>query len=85
MHIEDFEYQKNCLFLMDGYELLVSRLAAVVPGPYNRSFVYVELAPMEPTGLYSKTAERIAEVKAGKSDPFPYSGKNTGWSMASIQ
>ena len=27
---------------------------------------------MKPTGLYPKTAERIAEVKAGKSDPFPY-------------
>ena len=78
MHIEDFEYQKDCVFLMDGYELLVSRLAAVVPGPYNRSFVYVELAPMEPTGLYPETAECIAEVKAGKSDLFPYYGEEYG-------
>ena len=72
LHIEEFEYQINGMFLMDGYELLVSRVAAVVPRPYNRSFVYVELAAMEPTGLYPGTAERIAEVKEGKSDPFPY-------------
>jgi hypothetical protein len=72
MHIEEFEYQTNGVFLMDFYELLVSRVAAVVPRSYNRSFVYVELAAMEPTGLYPGTAERIAEVKEGKSDPFPY-------------
>jgi hypothetical protein len=72
LHIEEFEYQINGVFLMDVYELSISRVAAVVPPNYNRSFVYVELAAMEPTGLYSRTAERIAEVRAGKSDPFPY-------------
>lgn len=40
--------------LMDGDELKIKRVAAVDPGAYWQQFVYVELHPMEPTGIYPK-------------------------------
>lgn len=38
--------------LMDGDELLIKRIAAVDPGAYWQQFVYVEVHPMEATGVY---------------------------------
>lgn len=61
----------------DGYvmvnwdELDVRRVAAVNRGSYKYNFVYVEVAPLPPTGIYSHTVERIAETERGDS-PFPY-------------
>lgn len=51
---------------MDESELLIRRIAAVKPGPYYCDFVYVELDPMEPIGIYSQTADRIAEESSGE-------------------
>ena len=66
--IEEFTHKGGRNFLMDVYELNIRRIAAVNNSRYDREFVYVELNAMEPTGLYSTTADRIAEVKSGTGD-----------------
>jgi len=63
LHIESFKWQGDRLYLMDGAELLICKIAAVNPGPYYRSFVYVETEAMPPTGLYESTVEYIASVE----------------------
>ena len=45
---------------MDVHELNISRIAAVHQEVYYRKFVYVEVAPDEPTGLYDDPDEMIA-------------------------
>jgi hypothetical protein len=66
LHIEEFKYLGDGVYLMDINELKIRRIAAVNPGPYNRCFVYVEVDAMPPTGLYAHTPERIAEVERGE-------------------
>ncbi len=65
LHISTFRDDGDHV-LINHDEMRVARLAAVNPGSYKYNFVYVELAPMEPTGLYPATSERIAEVKRGE-------------------
>jgi TIR domain len=65
--IESFQHQKGLKFLMDVYELNVRRIAAVYSAFYYRQYVYVELNAMEPTGLYSTTADSIANLKHDNS------------------
>jgi predicted nucleotidyltransferase len=77
LQIESFQDIGDGVFLMDGIELRISKIAAIAPGPYNRSFVYVEAASMPPTGLYENPAERIAEVERGDSY-FPYAWEEFG-------
>lgn len=64
--IGSFQHIRERLYQMDESELLIRRIAAVKPGPYYCDFVYIELDPMEPIGIYSKTAERIAEETSGQ-------------------
>lgn len=64
--IRSFEHVRDRLYQMDESELLIRRIAAVKPGPYYCDFVYVELDPMEPIGIYSQTADRIAEESSGE-------------------
>ena len=45
---------------MDVDEINVRRIAAVNPGSYYRTFVYVEAHADAPTGLYHSDAESIA-------------------------
>ena len=71
LQIESFKHLNESIYLMNGDELNISRIAAIAPGPYNRCFVYVETAPMPPTGLYEGAAERIAQVERGEGY-FPY-------------
>jgi hypothetical protein len=68
LRIRAFGQVRDRLYQMGENELLIRRIAAVKPGPYYCDFVYVELDPMEPIGIYSKTAERIAEETSGEGD-----------------
>jgi predicted nucleotidyltransferase len=70
MPISDFAEAAECI-LIDGNEMKVSRVAAVNQGSYKYNFVYLQVEPLPPTGLYHNTANRIAETARGES-PFPY-------------
>lgn len=70
LHISSFALA-NEFTLLNCDEMKIRRIAAVNTGAYKYDFVYVEVEPLEPTGLYPHTAERIAETEAGES-PFPY-------------
>jgi predicted nucleotidyltransferase len=52
LQIERFRKLPEGLFLMNVEELKIVKLAAVTGSTYQRYFVYVETAAMEPTGLY---------------------------------
>jgi hypothetical protein len=52
LQIERFRKLSDGLFLMNVEELKIVKLAAVTGSTYQRNFVYVETAAMEPTGLY---------------------------------
>lgn len=52
LQIEKFSRMDNDIALMDGQELKISRVAAVNAGSYYQSFVYVEVEPMDSSGLY---------------------------------
>lgn len=60
LQITKFEQVEGSHFLMDVHELNISRIAAVNQEVYYRKFVYVEVAPDEPTGLYDDPEETIA-------------------------
>ena len=61
LHISKFERINDTSVLMDGQELKINRIAAVNSGSYYQSFVYVEVDPMEPTGLYEYDIESSLE------------------------
>ncbi|MCC1498076.1 toll/interleukin-1 receptor domain-containing protein [Alcanivorax sp. 1008] len=52
LQIKKFENIGEGVALMDGQELSIKKIAAVNAGSYYQSFVYVEVDPMKPTGLY---------------------------------
>ena len=60
LRINNFRQVEGSHFLMDVHELNISRIAAVHQEVYYRKFVYVEVAPDEPTGLYDDPDEMIA-------------------------
>ena len=60
LHIHSFKLVGNGLYLMDWYELRITKIAAVNEGDYYQKFVYVETERMEPTALYPDAEERIA-------------------------
>jgi predicted nucleotidyltransferase len=57
--------------IINSDEMNVRRIAAINLGTHKDNFVYVEVAPLPPTGLYKATGERIAEVERGEG-PFSY-------------
>ena len=71
LQIAKFADLGNGDYLMNTDELRIKKIAAVHGGQYYRSFVYVEVTPMEPTGLYTKTPERILASKSS-DDAFGY-------------
>lgn len=77
LQIEKFVDLGNGEYLMNTDELRISKIAAVHGGQYYRAFVYVEVAPMEPTGLYPNTPRRILENKT-KEDVFGYHWEEYG-------
>lgn len=74
LHIGNFVRVEDSHFLMDIKELNVRRIAAVNPGEYDRSFVYVETSPDEPTGLYPATQDDIAR----QVEAFGYASEEYG-------
>lgn len=70
LQISAYAEAPDCL-LINGDEMKVVRVAAVNPRSYKYNFVYVEVDPLPPIGIYERTPERIAEVAAGES-LFPY-------------
>ncbi|WP_428333779.1 hypothetical protein [Novosphingobium sp.] len=70
LHISHYE-ERNDFVMINRDEMKVRRIAAVNRGSYKYNFVYVEVAPLPPTGIYEHTPERIAETERGDS-PFPY-------------
>lgn len=59
------------ILVINDDEMKIRRVAAVNPGAYKYNFVYLEVAPLPPTGIYEHTEERIAELARGEG-PFPY-------------
>jgi predicted nucleotidyltransferase len=57
--------------IINGDEMKIRRVAAVSAGSYKYNFVYLEIAPLPPTGIYEHTTDRLAEV-ARNEGPFPY-------------
>jgi hypothetical protein len=55
---------------MDNQELKIRRIAAVNAESYYQSFVYVELDPMEPTGLYLINIDADVEYHGYSSEEF---------------
>lgn len=69
--ISDIRREAANLLLMDGEELLIKRIAAVDPGAYWQQFVYVEVEPLPPTGLYPDLdIERSIDRKGFASEEF---------------
>ncbi|MFC5461869.1 hypothetical protein [Massilia niabensis] len=65
LQIEKFVRENNGNYLMNNDELRISKIAAVHGGQYYRSFVYVEVDAMSPTGLYPSAEQGISEFKPG--------------------
>ena len=57
--------------VMNHDEMRIRRVAAVNPGAYKYNFVYLDVAPLPPTGIYEHTKGRLAELGRGEG-PFPY-------------
>ncbi len=70
LHISHFE-ERDGFVMINFDEMKVRRIAAVNRGSYKYNFVYVELDPLPPVGIYEHTPDRIAEVERGDS-PFPF-------------
>ncbi len=59
--ISNFRRINGTRCLMDVYELNIERIAVYRRGAYYQSFVYVEVTPDEPTGLYDTDKNSIQE------------------------
>jgi predicted nucleotidyltransferase len=70
MHISSATMVGDTLVINDD-ELKIRRVAAVNPGAYKYMFVYLDVAPLPPTGIYKHTEVRLAEIARGEG-PFPY-------------
>lgn len=70
LQITSYAEAPDCL-LINGDEMKIVRVAAVNPASYKNCFVYIEVDPLPPIGIYQGTLESIAEVAAGGS-PFAY-------------
>lgn len=56
MHIDSFDVLAADTVLVDHQELVIKELAAINPGAYYQSFLYIETKPSEPTGLYDQAS-----------------------------
>lgn len=65
LHIEKFEHVEGRRYLMDVHELEIVRIAAVPGRGYWGDFVYVEVAPMPPTGANPNTAPEDIARRVG--------------------
>ncbi len=70
LHISSASMMGDTL-VINGDEMKIRRVAAVNPGAYKYNFVYLDVAPLPPTGVYEHTDVRLAELAQGEG-PFPY-------------
>ena len=70
LHVSSAKMVGDILVINDD-EMKIRRVAAVNPGAYKYNFVYLDVAPLPPTGIYEHTEDRIAEL-AREEGPFPY-------------
>ena len=65
LQVESFEQVEGQHFLMDGYELNISRIAAVNirDAAYYRKWLYVETDASDPTGLYPARENEASAVE----------------------
>ena len=70
LHIHDFQRIDEEHALMDNQELKIKRIAAVYSGSYYQSFVYVEVEPMPPSGLYEIDVNSEAEYSGYSREEF---------------
>lgn len=71
LQISSIKRESEDFLLMDGQELLIRRIAAVDPGAYWQQFVYVEVFPMPPTGVYPDlNVQKHIEVRGYASEEF---------------
>ena len=63
LQISSFRRVDDCKVIMDHQELNIEEIAAVNPSSYYQRFVYVKVAPSEPSGVYnySHTQDYIDE------------------------
>ncbi len=74
MYINRFKVISQDTVLIDIKELKIKRICAVNSGNYYQSYIYVEAAPMEPTGLYPSSKEHTEE----SINYFGYSSEEYG-------
>lgn len=71
LQISSIKREGENFLLMDGQELLIKRIAAVDPGAYWQQFVYVEVLPMPPTGVYPDLDIKMhIEIRGYASEEF---------------
>ena len=70
LQISSYAEAADCV-LINGDEMKIVRVAAVNHASYKYNFVYVEVDPLPPIGIYRSTLERIAEAETDDS-PFGY-------------
>lgn len=70
LQISSYAEATDCL-LINGDEMKIARVAAVNPASYKYCFLYVEVDPLPPIGIYKRTPDRIAEVAIDEG-PFGY-------------
>lgn len=66
LQITSYE-QEGDHVLINGDEMKIGRIAAVAQASYKYNFVYFETLPLDPIGIYPKTASHIREVETGES------------------
>ncbi|MHA6234428.1 hypothetical protein [Pseudomonas fluorescens group sp. PF-69] len=77
LQISSIRREAPDFLLMDGDELLVKRIAAVDAGAYWQQFVYVEVHPMEATGVYPERdiSRRISTLGYASEEFALFKGK----------
>lgn len=70
LHISHYMEEVDRVLIND-FEMRIRRVAAVNPASYKYEFLYVEVEPLPPTGLYPTTQAQIDEVDRGQG-PFAY-------------
>ncbi|MBV7539081.1 hypothetical protein KW842_25255 [Duganella sp. sic0402] len=77
LQIEKFIDLGNGHYVMNVDELNIRKIAAVQSDPYYRSFVYVEVASMKPTGLYQSSPDQVSASKKAE-EVFGYNWEEYG-------
>lgn len=61
LQVQSFEQLENNIVAINDQELRIKRVVAINPGNYYQCFVYIDVDPMEPCGLYDWESCEIQE------------------------